>query len=171
MSHPGAIFCTCPQVEQVSDLLQVTVNVLVSPMHEFSSLNHKDRRLYCKSNYNKPGIDINCTCLLVTLLQCGDVHPELGPPKRTVRKPKHPCVHCGVGVTARSKAISCDECDRWVHSRCTGFINNKMYNDLVENKTDFTYLCNDCSMTELPFNIPDSESTDDATFKGQRPRF
>ena len=124
-----------------SDQIQLLhrVNVLVSPIHEFSSLNHKDRLLFCKSNYNKPGIDTNCTCSLVTLLQCWDIHPEPGHPKKTVRKPKHPCVHCGVGVTARSKTISCDECNRWVHLRCTGFLSNSHYDNLVADYQDLTY--------------------------------
>ena len=146
------------------------VNVLVSPIHEFSSLNHKERRLFCKNNLNQPGIDINCTCLVISLLQCGDIQPEPGPPKKTVRKPKHPCVHCGVGVTARSKAISCDVCDRWVHARCTGFLTKSDYDNLVANEQGLTYLCNDCSFNDLPFNIPDDYSEDTpSNFKGQRP--
>ena len=57
-----------------------------------------------------------------------------------------------------------------MHARCTGFLTNSDYDNLVANEQGLTYLCNDCSFNDLPFNIPDDNSEDTpSSFKGQRP--
>ena len=92
------------------------------------------------------------------MILAGDVASNPGP-STTARKPKHPCVHCSKGVISRSRAISCDNCERWVHSRCTQ-ITNAEYDNIVAENAELNYLCNICSFDELPFaNFDDDQDT------------
>ena len=94
---------------------------------------------------------------------CNDVQTQPGPsisnsvsssngdakPRRRVRDP---CAVCGRGVTAASKAVSCDDCNVWTHLRCTGGqISSELYAHYVSSKTNFSFLCNSCSLSSLPF--------------------
>ncbi|KAJ8046701.1 RNA-directed DNA polymerase from mobile element jockey [Holothuria leucospilota] len=83
------------------------------------------------------------------LILAGDIASNPGP--CASRKPRHPCVHCSKGVTARSKAVSCDSCERWVHIRCTYIISDAVYDTLVADGSDFNFLCNCCTLQSLPF--------------------
>ena len=78
--------------------------------------------------------------------------PKTGGGKRP-RRVKHPCCNCGRGVTAAIKAVSCDICERWTHLRCTGGqVTLDRYNHYVEIKADFSFLCDSCSLSTLPFH-------------------
>ena len=54
-------------------------------------------------------------------------------------------------VTLLSRAISCDTCDNWTHSKCTGSISNKQYDKLVKNNSAFSYICYACTAQSLHF--------------------
>lgn len=96
------------------------------------------------------------TILLLSMLRCGDIQSNPGPPKPK-RTPKHPCVQCGRGVTSRSKAVDCDKCERWTHINCThGLITNDKYKQLIDDC--FSYICSECSIKSLPFANEDPES-------------
>ena len=58
---------------------------------------------------------------------------------------------CEKAVTTRSRAVSCDTCDNWTHSKCTGSISNEQYDKLVKNNSAFSYTCNACTADLLPF--------------------
>jgi len=87
--------------------------------------------------------------LALLLILAGDVASNPGP--RATRKPKYPCVHCSRGVISSSRAISCDSCERWVHSRCTKILTDAEYDKIVADDAELTYLCNSCSLDQLPF--------------------
>lgn len=97
--------------------------------------------------------------LALLMILAGDIASNPGP-STTARKPKHPCVHCSKGVISRSRAISCDNCERWVHSRCTQILTDAEYDNIVATNAELNYLCNICSFDELPFaNIDDDQNT------------
>ena len=95
--------------------------------------------------------------ILLFLMRSGDVHPQPGPMhiKSKSRQPKHPCTVCERGVISTSKAVSCDDCQRWVHVNCTKTITIEQYNQLVQDNTDFSYMCDNCLIKNLPFNRED----------------
>lgn len=92
--------------------------------------------------------------LTLSLLYCGDIHPDPGP---SVRTPRCPCVVCGKGVVKKSKAIDCDLCQRWTHVRCSGSMSIHEYDNIVEHSLSFSYCCNPCLLKTLPY-VPDLDS-------------
>ena len=97
---------------------------------------------------------------LLCMMQSGDIHPHPGPDeqnqgptqKKKCRQPKFPCVSCSRGVTARSKAVSCNLCQNWTHIRCTGFITDSRYDKLVQEELELDFICNGCTNKEFPFS-------------------
>ena len=80
-------------------------------------------------------------------------HSYNGNVSKTERKqPKYPCIICDKSVTARSKAVSCDSCQKWTHVNCTSSLSLEQYNTLQESQTEFDFLCYKCSLGTLPFD-------------------
>ncbi len=66
--------------------------------------------------YSKKGIlTINVTLLI--LAEAGDIEVNPGPAKRNV---KYPCGICAKAVKSNQRGIQCDNCDKWLHTRCIG---------------------------------------------------
>ena len=169
----GVVF---PSENSVNWISSVTLNE--SAVHqslETSSLSGYrifQRRLLCSYNQRN------------SLLKCGDINPQPGPTKDTgsrattsntrnattsdVRKrtPKFPCRVCCKGVTAASKAVSCDGCDAWTHVRCTnGEVSLKTYQRLSTDGGDFAFRCPGCLLNVLPFSkANDVDDGDDDVF-------
>ena len=59
-------------------------------------------------------------------------HSYFGNTQKAKRTPKYPCIVCEKAVMTRSRAVSCDTCDNWTHSKCTGSISNEQYDKLVK---------------------------------------
>ena len=85
---------------------------------------------------------------LSLLLCCGDIECDPGP--KTTRAIRFPCTACGISVTARSKAISCDSCEEWTHIKCSGEISNTQYENAIRLDADINYTCSPCQLKELP---------------------
>ena len=94
--------------------------------------------------------------LLNLLISCGDVQTNPGPS----RAPKYPCTRCGKGVVARSKAISCDQCEKWTHIKCCDVISVEDYDKLVLKNQAFNFICNACTQQELPIGYLDDPEND-----------
>ncbi|KAK2185455.1 hypothetical protein NP493_233g01013 [Ridgeia piscesae] len=128
---------TTSRTHSVSLYLEASSDIVLSMIHTFDSLNHKAKRSVgklCRLSSNKENSYYNIlplTTIFLLLMKSGDVSPNPGPPgrKRTYN-PKHPCSHCGKGVTGRSRAISCDSCDQWTHNKCAGMLSNDAYDEL-----------------------------------------
>ena len=45
----------------------------------------------------------------------GDIEPNSGP-----RVPKYPCVMCSRDVRQGDPAVCCEQCNTWVHNKCSG---------------------------------------------------
>ena len=84
--------------------------------------------------------------LIIALIRSGDIHPHPGP-----RVPKHPCTVCDKGVTARSKAVECDQCFCWTHIKCTEAISIPAYNQAVLENYNLNFICDRCTISTLPF--------------------
>ena len=80
--------------------------------------------------------------------------------RHRIYNPKHPCSHCGKGVTGRTRAISCDSCDQWTHIKGAGVLSNDAYDELCSSGGEFTHLCGLCALHALPFG-DDSDHPDD----------
>ena len=78
-------------------------------------------------------------------------HLYNGNVSKTDRKPKYPCTTCNKAVTTRSKAVSCDICEKWTHVQCTNSLSLDKYDALVLEKATFDYTCNLCIQNSLPF--------------------
>ena len=79
-------------------------------------------------------------------------HSYFGNTQKAKWTPKYPCTACGKAVTLRSKAISCDLCDNWTHTKCTGSISNEKYDEMVKKILGFFFSCNSCISQSLPFH-------------------
>ena len=64
---------------------------------------------------------------------------------------KYPCLECGSDVSHRSKAISCDVCEAWIHVKCTNDISTDRYNSLATTGENFAFTCKKCTLTDLPY--------------------
>ena len=73
------------------------------------------------------------------------------------RKTANPCTACAKGVTKASKAVSCDDCDRWTHVRCAPLISLELYNACVSSGDEIQFSCDACSWKRLPFHDVDGE--------------
>ena len=90
--------------------------------------------------------------MMLILLCCGDIETKPGP-----RTPKYPCTSCEKAVTKRSKAISCDTCDRWTHVKCTNSFSTARYDEIVNSDESFEFYCAKCLLNELPVVNADTE--------------
>ena len=91
------------------------------------------------------------------LLLSGDVHLHPGPStlrtdEKKIRKVAYPCVVCAKGVTRASKAIECDTCGKWTHVRCSLSVSLSRYNDCVREGDEIPFICDQCSLSSLPFS-------------------
>ena len=121
-------------------------NIVIRPR------NHRKRRAINTDSNSNTSKQI----LLQLLLNCGDIKTNPGPRSQA---PKYPCTRCDKGVTARSKAISCDSCDRWTHVKCSNMISVAKYDEIVKNDEDFNYVCNTCIQDELPLGLIQDDQT------------
>ena len=54
-------------------------------------------------------------------------------------------------LTARSRALSCDNCDQWTHLLCARSMTPTLYQELCNSGENFDFLRNSCSIGNLPF--------------------
>lgn len=95
--------------------------------------------------------------LLLCIILSGDVHPDPGPNQsRKQKTPKNPCTVCSRGVVSRSKAIDCDECQKWTHVKCCHSITIDMYDKAVAQELQLNFVCNCCLAAKLP-GFPDDD--------------
>lgn len=76
-------------------------------------------------------------CSLILL--CGDINPNPGP-----RPPKFPCKMCCKAVTKTCRAIQCDNCDVWIHNKCSG-ISDSQY-EHFQSDSKLSFICPKCEM-------------------------
>ena len=76
------------------------------------------------------------------ILLCGDVALNPGPMK-------WPCTVCGKCVKSNDRALLCDLCDNWSHTRCVG-VSEVRYQELCEVSDDFNWHCPSCLFKQLP---------------------
>ena len=82
---------------------------LVGPEAFHSSLVGNKQTAILDSNSKHRG---SCQLLLSSiLLLCGDIQKNPGPPK-------YPCGLCRKSVKRNQRAIECDECSEWFHTKC-----------------------------------------------------
>ena len=62
---------------------------------------------------------------------------------------KEMCTVCLKNVTETQQSISCSNCDRWTHRKCTLTITKTMYKKLCQI-SNFNWYCNNCRETETP---------------------
>ena len=62
---------------------------------------------------------------------------------------KFPCSVCEKSVAINHKAVCCDVCNRWVHTRCNN-ICKKIYIGHKNNSTP--WFCKSCIQQEIPFS-------------------
>ena len=54
-------------------------------------------------------------------------------------------------MTRASKAVSCDLCDRWTHVKCSPGLSLATYNQCVKDGGDIAFVCDQRSLSSLPF--------------------
>ena len=156
---------------------------LLCPIERSKSGNNSEYLLFGDDDFSETKTDENenSLCFKISsrkttfdwkrLCVSGDVHVHPGPtsvgaqgkvkPTRLIR---FPCQQCGRGVTARSRAVSCDGCEGWTHVNCTGGeVTRERYDSLSTAGVDFAFNCNRCSLTHdfstLPFHDDDDNES------------
>ena len=83
---------------------------------------------------------------------------------------KHPCagIGCGKPVKSNQKSIACDQCNKWVHLKCTD-LSTEQFDFLRENVESFFY-CLHCkprnSYADLIFDQTQDPSHDRSDVEG-----
>ena len=98
-------------------------------------------------------------CSIRCLLKNGDVHPQPISQKKP-RQPKFPCTIYRKGVISTSKAVDCDHCKKWTHVKCTSSLTATKYDKCVNENSDFSFICIECSIRCLPFYLSDFPDDD-----------
>ena len=107
-----------------SDSLEVSSAIVLSAIHKFECLNHKTKRAICKLCRLSVTIELFLQCLatnvnpITTFKKRRREHESRPPESKRKYTPKNPCSRCGKGITARSRAVSCDSCGQWTHNIC-----------------------------------------------------
>ena len=86
-------------------------------------------RLFPLTQSHHPRVQSCCGILLILL--AGDISINPGPIR-------YPCSVCGKAVATNHRAISCDECQSWVHIKC-GKIDPKTYENM--KTTSCMWIC------------------------------
>ena len=89
---------------------------------------------------------INCdnslTRITLILLISGDI--QLNPGPKTTKAPKYPCGICNKNVNSNQKAIECEHCLTWFHTKCTG-MSNLNYQVHMQHSS-YVWLCCGCGL-------------------------
>ena len=64
----------------------------------------------------------------------------------------YPCGSCGKSVNSNQKAVFCDRCKYWVHTKCNG-LSKKDYELLQKEPEDSKWVCQKCINNALPFGL------------------
>ena len=97
----------------------------------------------------------SCQLLLCSiLLLSGDIQQNPGPPK-------YPCGLCHKLVKRNQRAIECDECSEWFHTKCI-HMTSQTFNDLGAD-TKLLWLCNRCMFPNFSTSFLLSDSQISAT--------
>ena len=89
---------------------------------------------------------------LALLLVAHDIESNPGPPK-------YPCQVCSKAVLWSHKAVACDNCQQWIHTRCMG-MSTQIYNTIGH---DDTWICCQCSLPNLSSGMFTSTSMGSST--------
>ena len=65
--------------------------------------------------------------------------------KKKSRKLKYPCSICSNSVMSNQKAVQCDHCELWVHTKCEG-ISNDSYLQMEDNNDTTPWECSVCKI-------------------------
>lgn len=68
---------------------------------------------------------------------------------------KYPCGFCQRPVAINSRAIECDSCKQWIHTKCN-LTTPAEYNWLIEHP-ETPWSCQKCNSTCFPFNEQSNE--------------
>lgn len=103
-------------------------------------------------NFQPESLALSANILFNLLGLCGDIHPHPGPymkinKKKRAKKPKFPCTCCGKEVLCSHRALSCDSCGNWTHTKC-GDISEAEYTALTE-LDDFAWFCPACDVVNF----------------------
>jgi DNA-directed RNA polymerase subunit RPC12/RpoP len=77
------------------------------------------------------------------MFKLNDIHPNRGPIQ-------YPCGICGRSVNSNHRAMSCDNCEHWVHIKC-GNISPVEYNNMC--KCDNIIYYNLCKFLTLSIHF------------------
>ena len=64
------------------------------------------------------------------------------------RSPRFLCLVCHRNAASRSRAVSCDACQEWIHVNCSSTITNAQYELLVQ-ESEFNSIYDNCTLKWL----------------------
>jgi len=159
VSHPELNTQNSKVYENISFIITTEISSLIGFNN---NINNEIEWTPNNVNIKKSLINIRSTSkhlIMLFLLKSGDVHPQPISQKKP-KQPKFPCTICREGVISTSKAVDCDHCQKWTHVKCTSSITVTQYDKWVNENTNFSFICNECSIRCLPFylsEIPDDD--------------
>jgi hypothetical protein len=102
----------------------------------------------------KKRLHINITCksaiyLYMLILQAGDIQIQPGPTYI-----KYPCGICSKNVNWNAKALQCDGCDIWYHTKCSS-VPPHIYKALQGN--NLSWICFQCGLPNFSTTFFETE--------------
>ena len=135
-----------------SQLYSLLSPTMIQQTFDARSAKITKHRRKMKSKLCRHQISSYLQLLVLMLMLCGDVHPNPGPNGKALgsrkRTPKFPCTVCERGVIATSKAVSCDQCEKWTHIICCG-VSVDDYNLCLNSGKQISHVCNICLLREM----------------------
>lgn len=107
-----------------------------------------------QSKLLKKRLHINITCksaiyLYMLILQAGDIQIQPGPTYI-----KYPCGICSKNVNWNAKALQCDGCDIWYHTKCSN-VPPHIYKALQGN--NLSWICFQCGLPNFSTTFFETE--------------
>ena len=93
---------------------------------------------------------LHCTVISLVFFNINGQHSSVGPVR-------YPCGVCGNGVQNSQKALLCDSCDLWFHTRCVR-VSDANYADYC-SLVNFNWICTLCLFRQLPSAVTCDDST------------
>ena len=78
---------------------------------------------------------------LILLISC---HIQLNPGPKTTKAPKYPCGICHKNVNSNQKAMECENCLTWFHTKCIGM--SKLNHQVHMQHSSYVWLCCGCGL-------------------------
>ena len=127
----------------------------VNLFHVFSTFSCRfqdgDRKYNLHSQQRRSSVSHSFASLSIILLLSGDIQGNPGPKTVKTRTPKYPCGPCGKNVNFNHKAMECEECQVWFHTKCVG-MSGVLYQVHIKHNSH-SWICCSCGLPNFSSSL------------------